>query len=266
MFAVLETVTVPARRGWAWKSHRVRIREKPRYLCVTLDMPLGARERWIRGRTVRGLQAASRLGSTGVVLPKGFPFPDLPGLCGLAVSSPVPLFRRLAAPICRYAVEQAGVPWGRVRLSLAGSRSTPELLAAAQTLAATARTIHIDAGADTEAVCYLLRSRCGVPASGRPVRAAEGFFDVCILFGEPRRAPRVPDGALVLNLTGGVPALSGGRIADGALLEPPRPMWKDWPDGCDNAAMLAALLATGQVALSDISIRGLTRGETNIHP
>ena len=265
MFAVLETVTVPPRRGWARGSHRIRVREKPRYLCVTLDMPLGARERSLRRRTVRGLHAACRMGSTGVVLPKGFPFPDLPGLCGLAVSSPVPLLRRLAAPLCRYAVEQAGVPWGRVRLSLTGSRSTPELLAAAQALAATARTFHIDAGEDTEAVCYLLRSRCGVPASGRAVRAAEGFWDVCILFGG--NAPtRVTENALVLNLTGGNPALSGGRVVDGALLEPPRPMWKDWPEGCDNAALLAALLATGQVALSDIGIRGLTCGEADIHP
>ena len=267
MFTVLETVTVPARRGWPRAGHRVAVREKPQYISVTLDMPLGAREGRLRGRVMRGLRAASRMGTTGVVLPKGFPFPGLPGDLGLAVSSPVPLLRRLAAPLCRFAVEEAGVPWGRVRLSLISGRSNPELLAAAQSLAAVVRTFHVDAGEDTEAACYLLRSRCGVPATGRPVRAADGLLDVFILFGEPpakTRTLRVPDGALVLNFTGGVPALSGGRVVDGALLEPPRSMWREWPAGCDNAAMLAALLATGQVALTDIGIRGLTRGEDPI--
>ncbi|MDR0325380.1 MAG: hypothetical protein LBI19_04700 [Oscillospiraceae bacterium] len=268
MFAVLETVTVPARRGWPRGSHHVAVRERPRYISVTLDMPLGIREDTLRKRAFRALRAAKSSGSAGVVLPKGFPFPGLPAHCGLAVSSPVPLLRRLAASLCRFAVEEAGVPWGRVRLSLINNRSTPELLVAAQSLASTAQTFHIDAGEDTGAVCYLLRSRCGVPAAGRPVRAADGFWDVYILFGEPpsqTRALDVRDGSLVINLSGGTPALAGGQVIDGALLEPPRSMWKDWPAGCDNAAMLAALLATGQVALGDIRIRGLTRGDTAVN-
>ncbi|MDR0293408.1 MAG: hypothetical protein LBH95_04565 [Oscillospiraceae bacterium] len=269
MFAVLETVTVPARRGWPRAGHRVAIREKPRYIGVTLDMPLGAGERDLRKRVVRGLSAVSRMGIAGVVLPKGFPFPELPERCGLAVSSPVPLLRRLAAPLCRFAVEQAGVLWGSVRLSLTGSRATPELLAAARALAALARTFHIEAGEDTEAVCYLLRSRCGVSAYGRPAKAADDCFDIHVLFGEPSpKARLVPDGAVVFNLTGGVPAVSGGRPADGAVLEPPRSLWKGWPAGCDNAAMLAALVATEQVSLGDISVRGLTLGDepVNIRP
>ena len=62
---------------------------------------------------------------------------------------------------------------------------------------------------------------------------------------------------LVFDLTGGVPALSGGSVIDGAFLEPPRSMWKDWPAGCDDAALLAALLAAGEVSLPEIRIKGL---------
>jgi hypothetical protein len=257
MFAVLETVDVQARRG------RVTVCHTPRYVRIALESPLKAREGRRRKQALRGLRAASRLGAAGVVLPKDFPFPELPEMAGLAVSSPVPLLRRLAAPLCRFAVAQASVPWGSVRLSLVGNRSTPELLAAAQDLSGTVRNIHIDAGEDSRAACYLLRSRCGVPASSRPVRAADGFWDVFILFGVTAAQPlTVPSGAFVLNLTGFVPALSGGLVADGALLEPPRPLWKGWPAGCDNNALLAALLATGQVSLHDIKIRALTQKET----
>ncbi len=178
----------------------------------------------------------------------------------MAVSSPVPLLRRMAAALCRYTVESAGILWERVRLTLVGRRSTPELLNAAQTLSAEARAVHIDAGADSEALCYLLRSRCGIAASSRPVKDGEGFYDVYILFEEPERKLFVPDGAPVLNLTGGIPALTGGMVIDGALLEPPRSMRRDWPESCDNAAMLAALLATEQISVGEIGILGLTNG------
>ncbi|MCL1807753.1 MAG: hypothetical protein FWG31_08635 [Oscillospiraceae bacterium] len=257
MFAVLETVTVPERRGWLRNSHRLSAREKPSYLSVTLELPLNMREARLRKRVLKALRAAKKSGSNGIVLPKGFPFPELPGQVDLAVSSPVPLLRRLAAHLCRFAVEGNGVPWEKVRLSLIGRRSTPEMLAAAQQLAPLTGALHIEAGGDTEAVCYFLRGRYGLSAAGRPAKTEDGVYDVVLLFSAEGRFA-VPQDALVLNLTGGIPAVSGGRVADGAVLDPPRQMRKEWPPGCDDGALLAALLATGQITLSDVGIRGLT--------
>jgi hypothetical protein len=184
------------------------------------------------------LRTATRFGVGGVVLPEDFLFPDLPERFGLAVSSAVPLLRRLAAPLCCFAVEEAGVPWWDASLSLTGRRSTPELLAAAQSLAPLVKTLHIDVGEDTPAVSYLLRSRCGVAVITKPPAQSGNTF--------------------ALDFTKFSIALPGGRIADGALLEPPRPFWKDWPAGCDSGALLAALLASGQINLADIRIRGLS--------
>lgn len=265
MFAVLETVTLPPRRGWLRAGGiRVVARERPEYIGISIDLPFGTRERGVRKRIMRGLSQASRMGVAGVVLPKGFPFPDLPGMLGLAVSSPVPLLRRMAGSLCRFGVESASIQWENVRLSLTAARATPEMVSAAQMLSAYTKTFHIDAGEDTDALCYLLRSRCGVSAVGRPARinTVGRVQDIHILFDSPKQTVNVSGDAVVLYFGGGTPSISGGRIADGALLEPPRSLWKDWPGDCDNTSMLAALLASGQVALPDISIRGLTCGDS----
>ncbi|MDR1670025.1 MAG: hypothetical protein LBR76_08710 [Oscillospiraceae bacterium] len=260
MFAVLETETVP-RRFCLWRAAvTAGERELPHYLCVTLEVPIGARIKDMRGRVVRAFRYISRAGIKGIVLPPAFPYAALAETFGLTVSSPVPLLRRMAAAMCRHAAETAGVPWERIRLSLISRRSTPELLNTAQTLASEARAVHIAAGEDSEAVCYLLRSQYGVSASAHPVKHSEGFFDIFIIYEAPPQKLPVPDGALVLNLAGGVPALSGGRAADGALLEPPRSLLREWPEGCDNAAMLAALVAEGQLSPAEITVRGLTLG------
>jgi hypothetical protein len=163
------------------------------------------------------------------------------------------------------AVEEAGYEWGKVRLLLLGSRPTPEMLSSAQLLASSVRTLYLGAGEDTRAACYLLRSRFGISAAavgrGECLRrtAERDTQDVFILFGGAQHPP-VSENALVLNFTGETPALPGGRVIDGAVLEPPRSMWKDWPAECDAGAMLAALLATEQVTLGEIGIRGLKYG------
>ncbi|MCL2003054.1 MAG: hypothetical protein FWG72_03490 [Oscillospiraceae bacterium] len=261
MFTVLETNLLPSRRGRS--GHRVTVRDTPRYISVALDLPLRARDKAVRVQAGRGLLKAFKMGSAEVVLPKGFPFPELPGRYGFAVCGPAPLLRGLAPELCCYAVEESGVPWKNVRVSLAGRRSTQELLNAAQRLSALVRSLHIEAGGDTGAVCYLLRRRCGISVVGRPARPEAGILDIRILFERPAARPPAlppPDGTLVLDLTGGVCAETGGRVADGALLEPPRRLWKNRPAGCDDGALLAALWAEGQITLKDVGIRGLTRG------
>jgi hypothetical protein len=156
------------------------------------------------------------------------------------------------------AVEEAGFSWENARLQLLGSRATPEMLTAAQALSPTVRTLYLDAGGDSDAACYLLRSRCGISAVGRPPNTTIGEPDVLVLFDGGFREPlRISEKSVILNLTGERLVLPGGRLIDGAVLEPPRSMWKNWPVGCDTGAMLAALLATGQISISEIRIRGL---------
>ncbi|MDR1692297.1 MAG: hypothetical protein LBR72_02975 [Oscillospiraceae bacterium] len=258
MFAVLEVASVPRRFDPFARGFTAEGREKPSYLNVTLEVPLGARKGTVRRRARHIFEFLRRAGIIGIVLPEGFPYAEEAAGYGLAVSTPVPLLRRLAAPLCRYAVETAGVKWDRVRVLLFARRATNELINAASALTSWTGNLHILAGPDSEAVCYLLRKRFGVAASDAPVRHSEGFLDVVLLFECPEEKLDVPDDAVVLNLTGAVPALTGGLLIDGAALEPPRSFRRNWPVGCDNGAMLAALLATEQVLTDEIGIRGLT--------
>ena len=262
MFAVLETTTIPSRCAWTGARPRITYQDKPEYIRAKVALPLRARNTRLRKLYLRALRTIQKSGAAGIVLPKDFPFPELAEKRGLAVSSAVPLLRRLAAQLCGLAIEENGFTREKVRVTLLGTRPSPELLAAAGALASSVRALYIDAGEDTGAACYLMRSRYGISALGRPPKPDADAQDVFIVFDrlwcvKPGKTFEAADGAVVLNLTGGVPALSGGRWFEGALLEPPRSLWKGWPLGCDTGAMLAALLATEQVSLGDIRIRGL---------
>ncbi len=105
MFAVLETVTVPPKRRLFRTGVSAEWREHPRYLGITLEMPLGAREKSLRTRAYRAIRYAE--GLKGIVLPRDFPYASYARDFGLAVSSPVPLLRRMAPALCRFAAGAA---------------------------------------------------------------------------------------------------------------------------------------------------------------
>ena len=262
MFTLVQADKGPPRR-WAerltgrWRQgFSVTCHQNPRYLVVTFLFPMGGADKLSLRQTERGMAFAAEKGSVGVVLPREFPFPELPGQFHMAVSTPVPLLRRLCGPICFYAADQMGIPKRDLRVALVGRRFTHEMSGAAQFLAVRARSLQIGAGRDTAAACHGLRSATGLAATGLKLKPCDiyAFFDV------PEKALPVPEHALCLNFSGGAPAVLGGVMADGALLRPPRTLWKDWPDGCDTEALLSALCAQGSVAASEIGIRGLCRG------
>lgn len=228
----------------------------PRYLILEMLFPLGKPDAISLRQAERGFSEAAERLSVGVVLPRNFPFPNLPQKFGMAIATPVPLFRRLAGPVCFFAADQMGIAKKELRVALVGRHFTHVMSAAAQFIAARTRTLTVEAGSDTAAACYGLRAVTGLPVSRQKVSPA----DIYVFFDVPPLAVSVPETALCLNFSGGHPAILGGITADSILLDPPRTLWRDWPNSCDTASLLSALCAQGSVMPGDMSIRGICKG------
>lgn len=260
MFTVVEIEYVPPLRGLDRFSKRRRRgfalseRTRPRCSHLRLDFPLGAKDAACHKRAEAGFFETARQGSVGVVLPKDFPWPDLPESFGLAVSSPVPLYRRLAPRIASFAADSLSLRPETLSVLLAGRRVSGEMIRAAEALRHRVKSISVEAGRDTSAFCYGLRDRYGIAA----LEGIHGQVDIAVFFDSPDTSFTFSQSTVALNFSGGAPAISGGIVADGAMLDPPKSYWSDWPGGCDTPALLSAMAASGSARLEDITVKGLT--------
>ena len=261
IFTIVETETTPTlswRDRLPWRRPAgFSVTGKPGapYNRLLLEFPLDAREEELHRRAARGFEKIFSLGASGVVLPKRFPFARLAAEYGLAAATPVPLYRRMAGRIACFAADEIGLS-SDMSVALLARRATPALLAAAETLRHRAKGLNVWAGSDTEPLRTALRHEHGISAqSGRLIGS-----DIYIFFEVPDFALSVPDDAVVLNFSGGSPAVLGGLTADGARIEPPAALLPDCPESCDIQCLLSAFAASEMLNISDIRIKGLTAG------
>jgi hypothetical protein len=214
-----------------------------------------------RRRVAAALAFLRGMGVRGVVTPAGFAYGDLLPAYGLAASTPVPLYRRLAARLAVHAADRLGVGADRLRVCVVAKRATPEVAAAAEALCPRARFLSLLLDRpDVTGLCRALRRRHGVSVMENPAGAALADTDVYLVFDAwpvPLSLPAKP-GAVVLALAGGEFDLPPGcLVADGARLAPPRRLRDGWPWEADPEALLAALYAAGAVRLDEIKLERL---------
>lgn len=215
-----------------------------------------------RRRIELALERLQLAGVRGVVVPRGFAYADLLPQYGLTASSPVPLYRRLAARLAASAADTLCVEASRLKVSIIAQYLTPEVSAAAETLCTQSRHIFLSLDRrDGGALCSALRRHYGLSVVENPTEEQMADSDVYLVFdgGENNRKIPAKNGSAVLLLGGGQYLIPPGRlVADGAKLAPPVRMQKDWPWDADHEALLTALLAAGAVSAAEIQIRGLT--------
>ncbi len=255
MFSIVDgEITVPLRFFDRWRKPNPCAIERlasPRCLHSTVFWPLNATPQQRGVRTALTFERLAALNVTGVVLSLGFPHADLASRYGLAVSTPVPLYRRMAGRLATWAADAMRIPGNRLHVALVASRASVELAACATALRDRAGFLSVEAGRDTEAFCFGLGKQFGVSCTPGVASRA----DIVLLFDRQREP--VSARALVLDLTAGVPAVTGSSLwANGVQLRPPE-RFAFWPHDTDTPALLAALLSTGSVGLDEIAVCGL---------
>lgn len=257
MFAVVEHELIPPlrwrdklRKQAAWAVEKV---DSPRCLKLTVFFPLGAKDAELRRRAKEGFEELARMGVAVVVLPPEFPFRELAAQAGIAVSHPAPLYRRMAGKLCEWAADEMGIAPSGLHVSLVGSRAGSELLACAEHLRDRAGRLSISAGRDTDAVCFGLRKHLGISAGQQFSPDA----DIIMLFDRQAKPIHISPDSLAIDLTGGVPAVTGGIWANGAHINPPARLGSlNFSAGMPE--LVAALAASGSVRVSELTPEYLT--------
>lgn len=258
MFAVVEHELVPPlrwrdrlRRPAAWSMEKIA---SPRCIKLTILFPMSARESELRRRAGEGFVELARVGVSVVVLSPDFPYRELAAKNGIAVSSPAPLYRRMAGRLCEWAADEMGIVPACLHVALVGNRAGSELLACAEYLRDRAGRLSVSAGRDTEAVCFGLRKRLGISVGQQAAPEA----DITALFDRQTRPVHASPGSLVIDLTGGVPAVTGGGIwVNGARITPPQRLG-NLNFSADMPELIAALAASGSVRISELVPESLT--------
>ncbi len=244
-------VTLTEERAWGVLLARVQIQ----LWCE--DVP-DVNERRVRC----GLAALRDVGARGVVLPRGFPYSSLLADFGLVASTPVPLYRRMAARLASYVADMMCVEPSQLKLAIIAKRASPDVMAATEDLCGRARYISLSLSHnDGGPLCRVLRRNYGVSVVENPTDEQLADTDLFLIFDADtpdRHIPAKP-GAAVLLLGGGRFLIPPHRlVVDGAQLSPPLRLHENWPWYADNEALLTALLAGGAVYAPEIQILGLT--------
>ncbi len=271
MFALLEVEWIP--RLSRFDRLMARLRRDPAFvLCeermggalivrVKLSLESDGAEKQNRSRVEAALSHLASIGVTGVVPPAVFPFRDMLDAHRLIPASPVALYRRLAPRMAALAADamETTSP-ASLRVALVGKRAGGELCAAAEELCRRHRHLSLCIDRGAEELCRRLRREYGVSAAENPEHLS--VCDIFLVFDTweaPRSIP-AKQGAAVLLLGGpGAFDIPPGRtVVNGARLAPPVRLQNWWPWGCDNEALLMALLASGAVQLSEVTVLSLT--------
>ncbi|MDR0381841.1 MAG: hypothetical protein LBH86_07630 [Oscillospiraceae bacterium] len=212
-----------------------------------------------RRRADRALAALARAAPGGVVLPRGFPDGDLLPRHGLWAWTQAPLCRRVADRLTVLAADMLRVELARLRVAIVAARVTEDVAGAAAALCGggRARFLSVSAGRFGAGLCRTLRHRFGVAALADPTPEQLKETDVYLVFDAPAGGAHLPvrAGAAVLLLGGGrVRTPPGSLVLRGAAFSPPGRLAADWPPGCDNGALLAALAAAGALSPAEVRI------------
>ena len=152
--------------------------------------------RWGKRRAERGLKRLARAGAEQVLLPEGFPWPELPERYGLTTPEGGPLIRAMAAPLALAALERLEKSPERATVALLGRPGAGDAARAARLLCPLVRRLAMAEGETAEE----LRCTWGVP-----VLPPDSPADVALCF-----APGCGENAaLTLRLWQGQEGLAG---------------------------------------------------------
>lgn len=215
----------------AQEKGRDRIR-----MGAVLDMPVlecraDLSGRWGKRRAERALKRLARAGVEQVLLPDGFPWPELMERYGLTPPDAGPLIRAMAAPLALAALERLERPPERATVALLGRPGAGDAARAARQLCPLVRRLALAEGAAAED----LRRTWGTPVlpPDSPADAA-----LCFAPGYGGDAP------LVLRLWQGEEGLMGF-----ALYCPALP-----PEQREDLPLLAALYQAGKLGRGGVKV------------
>ena len=215
----------------AQEKGRGRIR-----MGAVLDMPVlecraDLSGRWGKRRAERALKRLARAGAEQVLLPDGFPWPELMERYGLTPPDAGPLIRAMAAPLALAALERLERPPERATVALLGRPGSGDAVRAARLLCPVVRRLAMTEGAGAEE----LRRAWGVP-----VLPPDSPTDVALCFapGYEGNAP------VTLRLWQGT-----GGLAGFALCCPALP-----PEQREDLPLLAALYQAGKLGRGRVKV------------
>ena len=206
----------------AQEKGRGRIR-----MGAVLDMPVlecraDLSGRWGKRRAERALKRLARAGAEQVLLPDGFPWPELMERYGLTPPDAGPLIRAMAAPLALAALERLERPPERATVALLGRPGAGDAARAARQLCPLVRRLALAEGAAAEDSAPHLggaRAAAGQPGGCRPVLCS-GIWGGCPRGPAPVAGGRGSDGLCpVLPRTAagaaGGPAPAGRPVSGG---------------------------------------------------
>lgn len=218
-------------RLWASDGGRGKVQRGEVLGLPILECRVDLDGRWGKRRAEKALRRLAKRGAGQVLLPREFPWPELPARFGLTAVEPTPLIRAMAAPLALAALDRGGVERDRACVALAGRPGTGEMARAAHQLCGQVRRLALPPGELADG----LRREYGIPIlpPDSPAHAA-------LLFQREGRA----DAPCVLRLWAGEEGLDGLTIQCPIL-----------PEGQgEDIFLLSALYQTGKVGRQDLKV------------
>ncbi len=254
MFALIETELVAAEsffrrlKLFLPRGYNVRSDDYLRYMHVSIDYPVNVKESERIRRTGNALEAVRKMNISSVVVPEGFQYMPLVNSAGLTAHNPMGLYKRLAGRLAATLLSSHREARS-CKLAVIDFRATPDFYSVVEHCKSITDSIAIWCGNDTEAFAFGLRRYEGIIALTQENPVA----DVYVLLSLPKIELRVPENAVVVNLTG-KDVTTGGRVFNCINVQPPMKLRPHWPWHCDTPSLLAAMVHCGLLGINDIII------------
>ena len=239
---------------WIWtlpergkRQRAVEIQEQTilhtRFCCAYVLRGSRTPEAMLRRRANLALRRLQKAGVRSVVLPEDFPYGTLLEKRKMGPVDTLPLRRELTAEQVRRALEDRGIPAGRVAVS--ADAMSAELVRTVTELALRSRYVLLDVPHGGPELAARLRREYGVALQLSPDRAQLTQAEALVLFA-PRTDLRRENPVVV-------EAYRGAETPLPPLLLPTA-LEQQLPEGCGRIQLLAALRESGALRPGQISL------------
>ena len=225
-------------RLWASDGGRGKVRRGEVLDLPVLECWVDLNGRWGKHRAEKALRRLARRGADRVLLPQGFPWPELAEQLGLSAVEETPLIQAMAADLALAALDRGGVERNRACVALSGRPGAGEMARAACRLCGQVRQLVLPPGE----LADRLRWEYGIPVlpPGSPAHAA-------LLFQRESGA----NSRCLLRLWAGEAGLNGLTIRCPALPEGER----------EDIFLISALYQAGKLGCRDLKVLDKGRQE-----
>lgn len=209
-----------------------------RFLCAEISKGPKTPEGVLRRRTAAAIRKLRRQNVTRVVLPEGFPWPELLAKGGVHPVSTLSLRRAVAADWTRWALTEAGISPPGARVAVCAPSLTGEVVRTVTELSLRHRYVLLDLPYGGEELARQLRRDYGVSLLLGPWQPGES--EAAVLF-----APREGSGLRIplYDETAPLPPM-----------ELPPVLEEQLPAGADRGQLLSALREAGSLRPGQISV------------